>query len=211
MPQSERKSTLKVLHMGHYAIDKMNLRARESVYWPGITEDIKETYHQCQICAKFARSQQKEMLQSVETPQTRWEQLGLDIFSLKRTHYLLTVDYFSQFPIVRKLQSLHLLNVIKILKEIFMTVGIPRCIVSDGGTQFTSQEFKDFTRDWHIDHRITSPTNAQSNGQVERFVQTVKNSLTKVMEGGEDLHLAILSYITTSLNQSTITSRVTEL
>ena len=31
MPQSERKSTLKVLHMGHYAIDKMNLRARETV------------------------------------------------------------------------------------------------------------------------------------------------------------------------------------
>ena len=83
-----------------------------------------------------------------------------------------------------------------------MTVGIPRCIVSDGGTQFTSQEFKDFTRDWHIDHRITSPTNAQSDGQAERFVQTVKYSLTKVMEGEEDLHLAILSYITTPLNHN---------
>ena len=42
----------------------------------------------------------------------------------------------------------------------------------------------------------------QSNGQVEHFVQTVKNSLTKAMEGGEDLHLAILSYITTPLNYS---------
>ena len=44
--------------------------------------------------------------------------------------------------------------------------------------------------------------NAQSNGQVERFVQTVKNSLMKAMEGGEDLHLVILSYITTPLNHS---------
>ena len=145
--------------MGHYAIDKMNLRARETVYWPGITEDIKDTYQQCQICTKFARSQQKETLQSVETPHTRRE-LDLDIFSLQGTQYLLTFDYFSQFPVVRKLQSLHSLSVIKILKEIFTTVGIPRCIVSDSGTQFTSQEFKDFTRDWHIDHRITSPTNA---------------------------------------------------
>ena len=34
----------------------------------------------------------------------------------------------------------------------------------------------------------------QSNGQVEHFVQTIKNSLTKAMEGGEDLHLAILSH-----------------
>ena len=73
MPESERKSTLKVIHMGHYAIDKMNLRAKETVYWPGITEDIKNTYYQCQICAKFARSQQKETLQSVETPHTGWK------------------------------------------------------------------------------------------------------------------------------------------
>ena len=28
------------------------------------------------------------MLQSVETPQSGWEQLVLDIFSLKSTHYL---------------------------------------------------------------------------------------------------------------------------
>ena len=85
MPKSERQTTLKVIHMGHYAIEKMKLRATETVYWPGITEDITNTYHQCQICTKFARSQQKETLQSVETPHTRWEQLGLDIFSLKGT------------------------------------------------------------------------------------------------------------------------------
>ena len=46
------------------------------------------------------------------------------------------------------------------------------------------------------------PTNAQSNGQAEHFVQTINNSLTKDMAGGEDLHLAILSYITTPLNHS---------
>ena len=44
MPQSEQASTLKVLHMGQYAVNKMNLRARKTVYWPGISEDIKATY-----------------------------------------------------------------------------------------------------------------------------------------------------------------------
>ena len=98
--------------------------------------------------------------------------------------------------------SLHSLSVIKHLKDIFTEIGIPRCIISDGGTQFTSQEFQDFTRTWGIQHKVTSPTNAQSNGQAECFVQTVKNSLTKAMEGGEDLHLAILAYATTPLNHS---------
>ena len=59
MPQSERPSTLKVLHMGPYAIDKMNLRARETVYWPGISEDIKVTYHQCDICGKLCKNSAK--------------------------------------------------------------------------------------------------------------------------------------------------------
>ena len=37
MPHSERLETLKVLHLGHYAVDKMQLRALETVYWPRIT------------------------------------------------------------------------------------------------------------------------------------------------------------------------------
>ena len=174
MPKSERALTLKVLHMGHYAIDKMSLRARERVYWPGISEDFRSTYHHCHICAKFARTQQKETLQSIETPQTTWEQLGLDIFSLRNTQYLLVIDYFSQFPVIKQLQNLHSLSVIKHLKDIFTEIGIPRCIVSDGSTQFTSQEFKDITKAWGIQHTVTSPTNAQSNGQAECFVQTIK-------------------------------------
>ena len=130
IPQSEQASNLEVLHLGHYAGNKMNLRVRETVYWPGISEDIKVTYHRCDICAKFARTQQKETLQYVETPQARWEQLGLDLFSLKNMHYLPAVDYFSWFPIVRKLQSFHSASVIKHLKEIFMKIGVPRCMVA---------------------------------------------------------------------------------
>ena len=76
----ERKATLSVLHMGHYAVDKMNLRARETVCWPGISEDIKTTYQRCTICAKFARTVQKETLKPTETPLHSWDKLGLDIF-----------------------------------------------------------------------------------------------------------------------------------
>ena len=85
IPQSEQASTLKVLHLGHYAVNKMNLRARDTVYWPGISEDIKVTYHRCDTHAKLARTQQKETLQYVETLKSGWEQLSLDLFSLKNT------------------------------------------------------------------------------------------------------------------------------
>ena len=51
-------------------------------------------------------------------------------------------------------------SVINNLKQIFTEIGVRRSIVTDGGTQFTSQEFKDFMQTWNIEHRVTSPTNA---------------------------------------------------
>ena len=44
VPHSKRLATLKVLHLGHYAIDKMQLRGLETVYWPGINKDILKQY-----------------------------------------------------------------------------------------------------------------------------------------------------------------------
>ena len=73
-------------------------------------------------------------------------------------------------------------------------------IVSDGGPQYTSAEFKDFTKQWQIEHRVSSPRNPQSNGIAEQCVQTMKASLIKTMEEGEDMDLALLTYKTTPLS-----------
>ena len=55
-------------------------------------------------------------------------------------------------------------------------------------------------KQWQIEHRVSSPRNPQSNGMAERCVQTMKASLTKTMEEGEDVDLALLTYKTTPLN-----------
>ena len=54
MPYSERLETLKVLHLGHYAVDKMQLRALENVYWPEINKDILKHYQSCKTCNKYS-------------------------------------------------------------------------------------------------------------------------------------------------------------
>ena len=73
-------------------------------------------------------------------------------------------------------------------------------IVLDGRPQYTSAEFKDFTKQWQIEQRVSSPRNPQSNGMAERCVQTMKASLIKSMEEGEDMDLALLTYKTTPLS-----------
>ena len=77
---------------------------------------------------------------------------------------------------------------------------MPNVIVSDGGPQYTSAEFKDFTKHWQIKHRVSSPRNPQSNSMAECCVQTMKASLIKTLEQGEDVDLALLTYKTTPLN-----------
>ena len=81
-------------------------------------------------------------------------------------------------------------------------MGVPNTIVSDGGPQCTSAESRDFMKDWQIEHKVSSPKNPQSNGMAERCVQTMKASLLKTTEEGEDVNLAPLTYKTTPLNHS---------
>jgi transposase InsO family protein len=55
--------------------------------------------------------------------------------------------------------------------------GIPKQIVSDNGPQFTSGEFENFTKQNGIKHYKSAPFHPATNGLVERFVQTFKNSM----------------------------------
>ena len=80
-------------------------------------------------------------------------------------------------------------------------MGVPTTIVSDGGPQYTSAEFKDFMKDWQIEHKVSLPRNPQSNGMAERCVENMKASLLKTIEG-EDVNLALLTSKTTPLSHS---------
>ena len=77
----------------------------------------------------------------------------------------------------------------------FARHGIPETVRSDNGPQYDSAVFAKFSKDWNFDHVTSSPNYAQSNGEVERAVQTVKNLLTKA----EDPAKALLEYRATPL------------
>ena len=146
MSHSERLETLKVLHLGHYAIDKMQLRALETVYWPGINKDILKHYQSCKTCIKYSKSQRSEPLQSHPTPEVPWHTVATDLFKTKNSKYLLIVDYYSRFPVLHKLSSTTSRVLVQEMEAVFAELGVPNVIVLDGGPQYTSAEFKDFTK-----------------------------------------------------------------
>ena len=102
----------------------------------------------------------------------------------------LIVDYYSRFPVLCKLANTTARVLIQEMKAVFTELGVPSVVVSDGGPQYTSVEFKDFMKQWQIKHSVSSPRHPQSNGMAEIYVQTMKASLIKTMEEGEDIDLA---------------------
>ena len=131
--------------------------------------------------------------------QLPWHTVATDLFELKNSKYLLLVDYYSRFPVLCKLHSTTSRILIQEMKAVFTELGVPYVIVSEG-PQYTSIEFKDFMKQWQIEHSVSTLRNPQSNRMAERCVQTMKASLMKTLEEGEDVNLALLTYKTTPLS-----------
>ena len=60
IPTTLRQEMLNIVHHGHLGQEKCLLRARTSIYWPGITKDIINTVKECDPCKRHQNMQQKE-------------------------------------------------------------------------------------------------------------------------------------------------------
>ena len=143
---------------------------KSSIFAPRITQDITNEVQSCKTYQVYSKSQPKETLQQHEIPTQPWIKIGVDLFKLQSTHYLLISDYYSRFPIIRRLSGLSSQSVRGQLKYIFSEYGILMTVMSDNGPQFASEEFKTFTKQYRFNHITSSPHYVQSNGFIECMV-----------------------------------------
>ena len=73
---------IEVLKKAHLGIEKCKARPRASMYWPGMTNDVKEMIAKCPTCAKFKPRNKKEPLMPHDVPDRPWSKTGADIFFL---------------------------------------------------------------------------------------------------------------------------------
>ena len=182
IPKSMHNEILQQLHAGHLGLTKCKERARETVYWPGLYDQLKELVTNCEICLKYSTSNKspaKEQQMGQEIPLTPWTKLASDIFHFENASYLLVVDYHSRFPVICKLDSMSAHNVTNYMRAIFSEYGWPEKLITDNGPCYKSDTFKSAMHDMGVEHITSSPHYPQSNGLAEKYVQIAKNLLYK--------------------------------
>ncbi|KAJ2949202.1 hypothetical protein O0L34_g6147 [Tuta absoluta] len=200
VPRSLRKEVLDRIHEGHLGIEKCKKRARDVVWWPGMSSEIEQCVQRCDTCQRHRAAKRREPVCPHPVPALPWEVVAADLFEIDQRHFLLVVDYYSKFVEVAPIgNNTTTAAVVFQMKNMFGRFGIPKKLVSDNGPQFAFQEFKVFADKWEFQHVTSSPLYPQSNGLAERNVQTVKRLIIKSREEGSDWQLALLNFRNTPI------------
>ena len=186
IPERLRQSVLETLHSAHQGVTGMTLRAQSSVWWPGITPQIKETREKCQVCHEHTPSQPSAPPQPLQQPDYPFQQLAADYFQSGGYHYLVIVDRYSGWPAVQYCggSSSSSLKLREWLRQFFSTFGIPEELSTDGGLTFTAYETEKFLSDYGIKHRLSSVAFPHSNQRAELGVKSMKR-LIRENTGGD--------------------------
>ena len=144
VPKAARREVLARLHDSHQGVERTKRRARQSVYWPGINNDISTTVASCDKCQEPLPSQQREPLKSEPLPTRVFEDVSADFFSYVARDYLVYVDRLSGWSVTfhfakGNTTSRHTINA---CRRSFVALGVPVRFLSDGAPRFASREFR---------------------------------------------------------------------
>ena len=155
IPNNQCKAILKLIHEGHLGLNKCKLRAKETVYWPGLNEQLEDLVLNCELCLKYSTAKCKlepSLTLGQEVPLYPWTKLATDIFHFESVSYLLIVDYTSWYPVVHKLTSMTGQHIANHFKFICSEYGWPETLVSDNGPCYTSEIFTNLMVEYNVNH-----------------------------------------------------------
>ncbi|KAK3910176.1 hypothetical protein KUF71_004050 [Frankliniella fusca] len=178
VPPLLRNLVLTKLHSVHLGIEKTKARARQSVYWPGMSKDITILTKKCRTCERHSAKNRHEPLIPHDIPSLRFQKIGIDILELNSKCYLVVEDYLSKWLEIQPLTSKSSKAVIDQLRSIFSTHGVPEIIFGDNNP-LNSQECHDFATSLGSKIITSSPEYPGSNGLAEKGVHIAKQLLKK--------------------------------
>ncbi|XP_072048962.1 LOW QUALITY PROTEIN: uncharacterized protein [Amphiura filiformis] len=195
VPRDFRSQVMKLAHEsilgGHQGPSKTKDKVLSYFYWPGVQSDIRRFCHSCDICQRTVPKGRvtKVPLGDMPVIDTPFDRVAIDLVGpihpcSERGHryILVLVDYATRYPEAAPLKSIEAERVAEELVVMFSRLGVPREVLTDLGSQFTSGIMKEVSRLLSIKQLTTTPYHPACNGLVERFNGTLKALLKKICE-----------------------------
>jgi hypothetical protein len=132
-------------------------------YWPGMKNTGSQHIRKCAPCQRYNPTNQKPA-GLLQTPalQQRFEVLAIDLFRplppgpQEERWIFIIEDYATRWVELFALIDATVENCAWVLvNEVFLRYGLPRCLISDNGTQFISNVMQQITFCLNIDHKFT--------------------------------------------------------
>jgi hypothetical protein len=155
------------------------------VYWPRMNEDVRVFVRCCPACQQSKGRLRKEWMPGrVTIPSRRFEVVAVDLVGPMPkdrlgNRYILTIQcQFSRFIKAAALKSGGALEIAHSLLNVWiLEFGVPRCLLSDNGSQFTGKLWSRLSRVLGMAHRLISVYHPQANGRLERWHEFLKSRL----------------------------------
>ncbi|XP_029163713.1 uncharacterized protein K02A2.6-like [Nylanderia fulva] len=172
VPEAVKPSVLSELHASHFGVVKMKMLARNYVWWPNIDKDIENVATACKVCVQERKKPPNVPLTPWPYPDKCWSRIHTDFLGPVHGHmFMVVMDAYSKWPEVIDMNKCTTAGrVIEEFKKIIVRYGLPKHVVTDNGTQFTSNEFREFCKANGIKQSFTAPHHPATNGAAENFV-----------------------------------------
>ncbi|CAL2247858.1 unnamed protein product [Prunus armeniaca] len=190
---SEFNSILTFCHTyacgGHFGTQRTTLKVLEcGFYWPTIFKDARTFCMTCDRCQRTGNIGAKDQM-----PQTPifyveiFDVWGIDFMgpfpsSHGFNYILLAVDYVSKWVEAKATRTNDSKVVADFIKtNIFARFGMPRVLISDGGSHFCNRTIEALLKKYNVTHKVSTPYHPQTSGQAEVSNREIKQILEKIV------------------------------
>ena len=125
------------------------LHAPTCIFWLNISKQIMQMVEKCDVCQKYQNQQLREAL-SPAMPTQPWHTLTTDIYGFKGKSYLIVIDRYSKFIMIRLMLSHTTKETISKMLSIFSKFGMLKELHCDQGSNYTTDMFVNFMKNLDI-------------------------------------------------------------
>ncbi|KAM2294926.1 hypothetical protein ACFX1S_034781 [Malus domestica] len=174
---------------GHFGTQRTAFKVLEcGFYWPTLFKDARTFCLTCDRCQRTGNISQKDQMPQVPIFVVEiFDVWGIDFMghfpsSFGFAYILLAVDYVSKWVEAKATRTNDSKVVADFVKtNIFSRFGMPRVLISDGGSHFCNRTIGALLKKYHVTHKVSTPYHPQTNGQAEVSNREIKQILEKTV------------------------------